>query len=123
MSPKAGAHGELCGLVAIKGAAMLRAKASRGAPAGAGSAHGTNPATAAFAGFTVDAVPAGANAQRPYRCGEGRRWAGRGRHHAHQPQHLRPVRGGIQAIAEAVHDAGAYFIPIGANFNAIVGKR
>ena len=47
---------------------------------------------------------------------------GRRRDHADQPQHLRPVRADVVAIAEAVHEAGAYFYCDGANFNAIVGK-
>ncbi len=54
MSPAAGAHGEMCGMMAI--AAALEAKGERAqrkvvlAPE---SAHGTNPATAAALGFTV----------------------------------------------------------------------
>jgi glycine dehydrogenase subunit 2 len=52
MSPKAGAHGELCGMLAIKAALEARGE---GASASAcwcrSSAHGTNPATAAACGF------------------------------------------------------------------------
>src|SRR5690606_19011740 len=59
MSPAAGAHGEMCGMMAI--AAALEAKGERAqrrvvlAPE---SAHGTNPATAAALGFTVKPIPA-----------------------------------------------------------------
>src|ERR1700742_3780322 len=56
MSPKAGAHGELCGLLAIRAAIAARGE-NRKRILVPGSAHGTNPATAAFAGFVVDEVP------------------------------------------------------------------
>src|SRR5215469_9744641 len=57
MSPKAGAHGELCGLLAIRAAVQARGE-HRDRILVPESAHGTNPATAAFAGFVVDEVPA-----------------------------------------------------------------
>src|SRR3984957_12107097 len=57
LSPKAGAHGELCGLLAIRAALAARDEV-RPRVLVPSSAHGTNPATAAFAGFTVDEVPA-----------------------------------------------------------------
>src|SRR5213078_1313289 len=53
MSPKAGAHGELCGLLTIRAAIEARGE-TRSRVLVPESAHGTNPATAAFAGFTVD---------------------------------------------------------------------
>src|SRR5580692_3269395 len=46
MSPKAGAHGELCGLLAIRAAIEARGE-SRARILVPQSAHGTNPATAA----------------------------------------------------------------------------
>src|SRR6185312_4912383 len=60
MSPKAGAHGELCGLLAIRAAVEARGE-KRPRILVPESAHGTNPATAAFAGFIVDEVPAKPN--------------------------------------------------------------
>ena len=48
MSPKAGAHGELCGMMAIKAAIEARGEGeTRRGRARPDSAHGTNPATAA----------------------------------------------------------------------------
>ena len=50
MSPKAGAHGELCGMMAIKAALEARGEAaSRTRVLAPESAHGTNPATAVHA--------------------------------------------------------------------------
>src|SRR6202012_5964528 len=57
MSPKAGAHGELCGLLAIRAAVEARGE-TRNRILVPESAHGTNPATAAFAGYTWAEVPA-----------------------------------------------------------------
>ena len=59
MSPKAGAHGELCGLLAIRSALEARGDA-REVVLVPESAHGTNPATAAFAGYRVENIPANA---------------------------------------------------------------
>src|SRR5206468_3762029 len=52
LSPKAGAHGELCGLLAIRAAHEARGDA-RKIVLTPTSAHGTNPATAALAGYEV----------------------------------------------------------------------
>ena len=123
MSPKAGAHGELCGMMAIKAAIEARGEgATRKVVLVPESAHGTNPATAALIGFSVRSVPAGADGivnpdavraalgpdvaaimlTNPNTCGLFERE--------------------IVAIAEAVHEAGAFFYCDGANFNAIMGK-
>ncbi len=57
LSPKAGAHGELAGMLAIK--AAHEAKGSkRNIVLVPDSAHGTNPATAAFMGYHVKSVAA-----------------------------------------------------------------
>ncbi len=58
------------------------------------SAHGTNPATAAFMGYQVKAIPARDDGTwRPRPCEEALGARRRG-HHADQSQHLRPVRAG-----------------------------
>ena len=55
-------------------------------------AHGTNPATAAFLGYTVDPFRPATTARRPRGHGQGRAGPDVAAHHADQPQHLRPVR-------------------------------
>ncbi len=57
MSPKAGAHGELCGILCSRAALEARGDA-REVILVPESAHGTNPATAAFAGYRVENIPA-----------------------------------------------------------------
>jgi len=55
MSPGAGAHGELCGLMAIRAALEARGE-TRHRVLVPESAHGTNPATAAACGFEVESI-------------------------------------------------------------------
>ncbi len=124
MSPKAGAHGELCGMMAIKAALTAEGKSPTKVLVPE-SAHGTNPATAALLGYSVVDVPAkddgtvsvetvkaliaehegdiaGIMLTNPNTCG------------LFEPE--------IAEIADAVHAAGGYFYCDGANLNAIMGK-
>jgi glycine dehydrogenase subunit 2 len=121
LSPKAGAHGELCGLLTIRAAHEARGDARKSVLVPT-SAHGTNPATAALAGYQVreiaqtadghvdladlaaklDADVAAVMVTNPNTCGLFEREA-------------------IE-IARLTHEAGAYFYCDGANFNAIVGR-
>jgi len=121
MSPKAGAHGELCGMMAIKAAHEARGEGHRRIVLVPESAHGTNPATAAFLGYKVRSIPAaddgtvrvsdvrdaldedvaGIMLTNPNTCG------------LFEPE--------VKEIADAVHEAGGYFYCDGANFNAIMG--
>lgn len=125
MSPAAGAHGELCGLMCIKAAHNAKGQGLRTIVLVPESAHGTNPATAALCGYSVESIPANAEGRvdlaalaaalerfgqnvaavmitNPNTCGLFEREC-------------------IQA-AEMIHAAGAYFYMDGANFNAIVGR-
>ncbi len=123
LSPKAGAHGELCGMMAIKAALAARGEDHRRTTVLAPqSAHGTNPATAAMLGYKIEPIPARENGTvdpdvvrqklgpqvaaimltNPNTCG------------LFEPD--------IIAIADAVHEAGAFFYCDGANLNAILGK-
>ncbi|HEY7798835.1 MAG TPA: aminomethyl-transferring glycine dehydrogenase subunit GcvPB, partial [Hyphomonadaceae bacterium] len=125
MSPKAGAHGELCGMLAIRAALIARGEGDKRkrvlVPV---SAHGTNPATAAQCGFIIDEINAAPDGRvdledlksklkdssdvagimltNPNTCGLFER--------------------DIKEIADLIHKAGGYFYCDGANFNAIVGR-
>ncbi|MFC3705404.1 aminomethyl-transferring glycine dehydrogenase subunit GcvPB [Devosia honganensis] len=121
LSPKAGAHGELLGMMAIKAAQAARGEGHRNTVLVPESAHGTNPATAAFLGYAVRPVPAREDGTvdveavkaalspdvaaimltNPNTCG------------LFEPQ--------VIEIARAVHEADAFFYCDGANFNAIMG--
>jgi glycine dehydrogenase subunit 2 len=122
LSPKAGAHGELCGLMTIEAALRARGEEkTRRTVLIPQSAHGTNPASAALLGFNVRAIPAGEDGivhadavaaalddsvaaimlTNPNTCGLFER--------------------DVVEIARLVHEAGGYFYCDGANFNAIAG--
>ncbi|MCL4767949.1 MAG: aminomethyl-transferring glycine dehydrogenase subunit GcvPB [Hyphomicrobiaceae bacterium] len=121
LSPKAGAHGELCGMIAIK-AAHEAAGSKRSVVLVPESAHGTNPATAAFMGYGVRSIPAredGTVAVEVVRAALGPDVAAIMLTNPNTCGLFEPE---VVAIAKAVHEAGAYFYCDGANFNAIVGK-
>ena len=121
MSPKAGAHGELCGLLAIRAAIAARGE-TRPRVLVPESAHGTNPATAAFAGFTVDEVPAKPNGHVDAEALKAKLGPDVAAIMLTNPNTCGLFEGEIIDIAKAVHEAGAYFYCDGANFNAIAGK-
>jgi len=121
MSPKAGAHGELCGLLAIRAAVEARGE-SRKRVLVPESAHGTNPATAAFAGFTVDEVPAKPNGHVDAQALKAKLGPDVAAIMLTNPNTCGLFEGEVKEIADAVHAAGAYFYCDGANFNAIAGK-
>jgi glycine dehydrogenase subunit 2 len=121
MSPKAGAHGELCGLLAIRAAIAARGE-RRGTILVPQSAHGTNPATAAFAGFAVEEVPAKDNGHVDADALKQRLGPDVAAIMLTNPNTCGLFEGAAVGIAEAVHAAGAYFYCDGANFNAIAGR-
>src|SRR2546427_12126974 len=59
--PAAGAQGELCGILVVKEYLAERGNGHRRKVLVPDSAHGTNPATAAMAGFEVVTVPSDAD--------------------------------------------------------------
>ena len=123
MSPKAGAHGELCGMMAIKAAIAARGEAeTRRVALVPDSAHGTNPATAALIGFSVRPVPAGEDGNVSVEAVRSALSPDVAAIMLTNPNTCGLFEREIVGIAEAAHEAGAYFYCDGANFNAIVGK-
>jgi glycine dehydrogenase subunit 2 len=122
MSPKAGAHGELCGMMAIKAAIAASGETARRVVLVPDSAHGTNPATAALIGFSVRAVPARADGTVSAEAVRAALGPDVAAIMLTNPNTCGLFEREIVEIAEAVHEAGAYFYCDGANFNAIVGK-
>jgi glycine dehydrogenase subunit 2 len=121
MSPKAGAHGELCGLLTIRAALEARGE-KRPRVLVPSSAHGTNPATAAFAGFTVDEVPAKDDGHVDADALEAKLGPDVAAIMLTNPNTCGLFERRIREIADAVHKVGAYFYCDGANFNAIAGR-
>ncbi|MBL7171106.1 MAG: aminomethyl-transferring glycine dehydrogenase subunit GcvPB [Candidatus Omnitrophica bacterium] len=121
MQPLAGAHGELTGIMII--AAYHKAKGNKKTKVIIpDSAHGTNPASAAIAGYRVESVPSNEHGVMGYRefmkvldnevaavmltC----------------PNTLGLFNPEIKKIADKVHEVDALMYCDGANLNAILGK-
>jgi len=121
MSPKAGAHGELCGMLAIRAAHEARGNA-RAVVLVPESAHGTNPATAAFCGYAVENIPADARGRVDLAALQARLGADVAAVMITNPNTCGLFEPDMIAIGEAVHAAGAFVYCDGANFNAIVGR-
>jgi len=121
MTPKAGAHGELCGILCIKAALEARGD-DRRLLLVPESAHGTNPATAAFAGFSVESIPATAEGRVDLAVLKSRLGPDVAGVMITNPNTCGLFESEMKAISDAVHAAGAYVYCDGANFNAIVGR-
>ncbi|WP_228242998.1 aminomethyl-transferring glycine dehydrogenase subunit GcvPB [Porphyrobacter sp. GA68] len=121
MSPKAGAHGELCGVLAIRAALTARGDARRVILCPE-SAHGTNPATAAFAGYEVEDIPANADGRVDFEALKARLGPDVAAVMITNPNTCGLFERDFKRIADAVHEAGALVYCDGANFNAIVGR-
>ena len=121
MSPKAGAHGELCGILAIRAALEARGDA-RQVILCPESAHGTNPATAAFAGYKVEDIPATAEGRVDLAALKARLGPDVAGVMITNPNTCGLFERDFREIADAVHAAGGLVYCDGANFNAIVGR-
>jgi glycine dehydrogenase subunit 2 len=121
MSPKAGAHGELCGILAIRAALTARGDA-RSVILCPESAHGTNPATAAFAGYAVESIPATTEGRVDMAALTARLGPDVAAVMITNPNTCGLFEPEMRAISDAVHAAGGFVYCDGANFNAIVGR-
>ena len=120
LQPAAGAHGELTGIL------MIRAyHESRGKPRSRilipDSAHGTNPASAAIAGYVVESVPS--NKKGTIDLGQLRKVVGDdvAAIMITNPNTLGVFENEIAEIAELLHSHGALVYMDGANLNAMMG--
>jgi glycine dehydrogenase subunit 2 len=122
LSPRAGAHGESCGLMAIKSAIAARGEsATRKTVLVPQSAHGTNPASAALLGFELRAIPTGADGILHAEAVEPLLGPDVAAIMLTNPNTCGLFERDIAKIAKMVRDAGGYFYCDGANFNAIAG--
>lgn len=121
LMPKAGAHGEMCGMMTIRAAQAARGEGHRSIVLVPESAHGTNPATAAFVGYAVRAIPARADGTVDVHAVKAALSPEVAGIMLTNPNTCGLFEREIIEIAEAVHEAGAYFYCDGANFNAIMG--
>jgi glycine dehydrogenase subunit 2 len=121
MSPAAGAHGELTGLMAIRAAIEARGE-TRTRVLAPESAHGTNPASAALCGMSVESVPANERGRVDLASLKAKLGPDVAAFMLTNPNTCGLFENEILEIAEMVHKAGALFYCDGANFNALVGR-
>ena len=127
LTPKAGAHGELCGMMAIRACLDDKGQSHKRRVLVPESAHGTNPATAVQCGFTVDEIPANDKGRVDMEAlrtkleglGPDSDIAGI---MLTNPNTCGLFETDILEIADLIHGAGGYFYCDGANFNALVGR-
>ena len=122
LQPAAGAHGEYTGLLLIRSYHLAKGDTKRTKIIVPDSAHGTNPASATMAGFSV--VPVKSNDQGgvdldALREAVGDDTAGL---MLTNPNTLGIFDPNILEITKIVHDAGGLCYYDGANLNAIVGR-
>jgi glycine dehydrogenase subunit 2 len=124
LSPAAGAHGELAGLLTIRRAHELKGNSEKKVLLIPDSAHGTNPATATMCGFTVRNIPTKGTGRLTLEAfkealGDAKDVAGM---MVTNPNTCGLFETEIVEIADLLHKHGGYFYCDGANFNALVGK-
>ena len=122
MSPKAGAHGELCGMMAIRAALDAKGADHKRSVLVPESAHGTNPATAVQCGFTVDEIPATDDGRVDLDALKAKLGDDVAGIMLTNPNTCGLFERDIVEIAELIHGVGGYFYCDGANFNALVGR-
>jgi glycine dehydrogenase subunit 2 len=86
------------------------------------SAHGTNPATAAACGYGVESIPANERGRVDLAALRAKLGPDVAALMLTNPNTCGLFENEILDIADAVHQAGAFFYCDGANFNAIVGR-
>jgi len=121
LQPAAGSHGELTGMMIIKAYHKNRGDEGRDKILIPDSAHGTNPSSAAMAGFQVVEIPSndrGSVDVEALKDMVGKDTAGL---MLTNPNTLGLFEEDIIEIAQIVHDAGGLLYYDGANANAIMG--
>src|SRR3546814_20764125 len=121
MSPGAGAHGELGGMMAIR-AALEGRKDPRKRVLVPSSAHGTNPATAAALGYTVDDIPERPDGRVDLSALEKMLGPDVAAIMLTNPNTCGVFEHDIVEIATRVHAVGAFFYCDGPNFNRPAGR-
>jgi glycine dehydrogenase subunit 2 len=122
LTPGAGAHGEFCGMIAIRAALNAKGQQHRKRVLVPESAHGTNPATAAALGFEVDSIPADVRGRVDVAAFKAKLGPDVAALMLTNPNTCGLFEPDIVEIAKALHEAGGYFYCDGANFNAIAGR-
>ncbi len=121
LQPAAGAHGELTGILLVR--AYLQSKGNpRKKILIPDSAHGTNPATAAIAGYEVENLKSNARGTVDIPSLEAQMNEDVAALMVTNPNTLGVFENEIHKVADIVHRKGGLLYMDGANMNALVGK-
>ena len=121
LQPAAGAHGELTGLLLMKAYHTSKGNTHKTNILVPDSAHGTNPASAAMAGYTVVSIPSGDDGCvdiEKLKEAAGDDIAGL---MLTNPNTVGLFDKNIREITQIVHDCGGLCYYDGANLNAVMG--
>ena len=121
LQPGAGAHGEITGIMLIKAYHEKNGDTKRNKIIVPDSAHGTNPATAAMAGYQIveiKSTPEGLVDLEALKAAVGEDTAGL---MLTNPNTVGIYDRGVKEISRIVHEAGGLLYYDGANLNAIMG--
>ena len=121
LQPAAGAHGELTGLLLMKAYHTSKGNTRKTKILVPDSAHGTNPASAAMAGYTVVSIPSGDDGCvdiEKLKEAAGDDIAGL---MLTNPNTVGLFDKNIREITQIVHDCGGLCYYDGANLNAVMG--
>jgi glycine dehydrogenase subunit 2 len=121
LQPAAGAHGELTGVLMARKYFEDRGETDRKTVLIPDSAHGTNPATAAMAGFKVVSVPSDDRGNVDVEKLRGLVGPDTAALMITNPNTLGLWDEHIHEVVNIVHEAGGLVYNDGANFNAILG--
>jgi glycine dehydrogenase subunit 2 len=121
LQPAAGAHGELTGLLMVRAYHDAR-RSPRKKVLIPDSAHGTNPATAAMAGYAVENLKSNAKGVVDISSLERQMTEDVAALMLTNPNTLGIFESEIHKIADLLHQKGGLLYMDGANMNALVGK-
>lgn len=121
LNPAAGAHGELAGMMVIRKRHQAKGN-SRSIVLVPESAHGTNPATAAFCGYKTKEITATKDGTIDIEAFKDSLNDDVAALMLTNPNTCGLFEGKVQEVADLLHKNGSYLYCDGANFNAIVGK-
>jgi glycine dehydrogenase subunit 2 len=122
LQPLAGSHGELTGVMMIAAYHRARGEAQRKVMLIPDAAHGTNPASAALAGFVVKELPSDANGNVDMAALKASLTPEVAGIMLTCPNTLGLFDTNVEEVCRQVHAAGGLCYGDGANLNAIVGR-
>ena len=122
LAPLAGAQGELAGVLTIRAALDARGEGHRRKMLIPDTAHGTNPATAAMAGFNVVSVPSDADGNIDLDALRAEADGDLVGIMQTQPSTLGLFDRNAVEMCRVVHEAGGLVYGDGANMNALLGR-